>query len=84
MTQASNMVTSRLPQDLVERLNHAARNTRRSRSWIIREALETYLSASPCQPADLMSYAGAGVKLSERRTPEEVEAEIRWLRDGDG
>jgi hypothetical protein len=30
-----------------------------------------------------MSYAGASVKLSTRRTAEEVEAEIRWLRDDD-
>ena len=82
---ATNMVTSRLPQELTDKLDAAARESRRSRSWIIKEALERYLTENPAasERRGLMSYAGAGIKLSTRRTAEEVDAEIRWLRDDD-
>jgi predicted transcriptional regulator len=74
------MVTSRLPHELIVKLDRAASDVRRSRSWIIKEALETYLADKADTPGDLMKFAGAGALLSTRRTPEEVEAEIRWLR----
>jgi len=78
------MVTSRLPKDLVARLDQIAHDTQRSRSWLIRKALESYLAdRSSGEPDDLMRYAGAGAALSRRRTAEEVDAEIRWLRDDD-
>jgi metal-responsive CopG/Arc/MetJ family transcriptional regulator len=83
MPEPSNMVTSRLPQELIEKLDRVAHDSRRSRSWVIKEALEAYLNGTRRQPTSLMSYAGVGVNLSTRRTAEEVESEIRWLRDND-
>jgi len=84
------MVTARLPEVLVEKLDEAARKVGRSRSWIIREALEAYLSASGKAEiakggvrGDIMSFAGAGVKISNRRSAAEIDAEIRWLRGND-
>lgn len=83
MPQPSNTVTSRLPRELIEELDRVAHDNHRSRSWLIKEALEAYLYGTRNRPASLMSYAGAGVNLSTRSTAEEVEAEIRWLRDND-
>ncbi len=79
MPQPSKRVTTRLPQDLVERLDRAARSSSRSRSEVIEAALEAYLVGAYNRPASLMLYAGAGADLSTRRTAEQVDAEIRWL-----
>lgn len=84
MARVSSMVISHLPKDLVEKLDQFAHAARRSRSWVIRSALEHYLENQPSNmPDGLMRYAGAGVALSKRRTTEEVDAEIRWLRGDD-
>jgi len=84
MSDVSSMVTSRLPKDLVAKLDRIAHDRQRSRSWVIRKALESYLTnGASGEPDDLMRYAGAGAALSKRRTAEEVDAEIRWLRDDD-
>jgi predicted transcriptional regulator len=87
---SSKMVTARLPEALVEKLDELARKLGRSRSWIVKEALEAYLSPSEktdavktAGPRDIMSFAGAGVKISNRRSAEEIDAEIRWLRGND-
>jgi predicted transcriptional regulator len=84
------MVTARLPEALVDKLDEVARRLGRSRSWIIKKALETYLPSSQKTdttkagaPRDLMSFAGAGIKISNRRSAEEIDAEIRWLRGND-
>jgi predicted transcriptional regulator len=79
------MITARISEKLSHKLDEVARESRRSRSWVIKEALERYLSENAGTPTrkGLMSYAGAGIKLSRRRTAEEVDAEIRWLRDDD-
>ncbi|MDB5555730.1 MAG: Ribbon-helix-helix protein copG family [Rhizobium sp.] len=84
------MVTTRLPEALVEKLDDVARKLGRSRSWIVREALERYLAQEPKGVApqankrgDIMAFAGAGIKLSNRRSAEEIDAEIRWLRGND-
>ena len=84
------MVTARLPEALMEKLDEAARKLGRSRSWIVKEALERHLAqelkgVTPQVKArrDIMSFAGAGIKLSNRRTDEEIDAEIRWLRGND-
>ena len=84
------MVTARIPEALVEKLDEAARKLGRSRSWIIKEALEAYLSSSRKPEiakggvrGDIMSFAGVGVKNSNRRSAEEIDAEIRWLRGND-
>lgn len=81
MPQSSKNVTARLRQDLVAKLDRAAHDSRRSRSEIVKEALEVYLSSAHRPPAGLMLYAGAGANLSTRRSMAQVDAEIRWLRD---
>ena len=82
---SSTMITARIPEALSEKLDDIARDSQRSRSWIVKEALEHYLTQKPEAPEyrDIMSFAGAGVKFSKRRTTEEVDAEIRWLRGDD-
>ncbi|CAN7515611.1 ribbon-helix-helix domain-containing protein [Rhizobium sp. LjRoot254] len=87
---SSTMVTARIPEALVEKLDEAARKLGRSRSWIVKEALERHLAQEPKsvtprtnERRDIMSFAGAGIKLSNRRTDEEIDAEIRWLRGND-
>lgn len=91
MPEQSPTISIRLPLSSRKVLDKAVKATRRSRSYIMKEALDRHLadivrdeSAPPRKPlAHLLSMAGAGAGLGPQRTPEEIVAHIRWLRDSD-
>lgn len=84
-------ISIRLPVATRRSLDRAAKTTRRSRSFLMKEALDRHLadivrdeSAQPRKPlAHLLSMAGAGAGLAEPRPAAEIDAQIRWLRDDD-
>jgi predicted transcriptional regulator len=91
MTAESPTISIRLPLPTRKTLDEAVKVTRRSRSYIMKEALDRHLadimreeSAIQRKPlARLLSMAGAGEGLGPRRTKKEIDAHIRWLRDDD-
>jgi metal-responsive CopG/Arc/MetJ family transcriptional regulator len=72
-----------LSSDLVEALDRVVHAQASSRPQIIEKALRAYLADDVSKPRPLSSYAGCGVRLSTYRSPEEVETQIRRLRDAD-
>jgi RHH-type transcriptional regulator, rel operon repressor / antitoxin RelB len=88
---ASSNLSLRLPAELRAKLDEAARTSRRSRSQIVQMALEHHLdrNADESRPSAaeavrrIRAFAGAVVPASGRRTPEEIDAHIRWLRGDD-
>ena len=91
MPEQSPTISIRLPMSTRKTLDKVAKATRRSRSYIMKEALDRYLpdiardeTKTQRKPlANLMSMAGIGAGLGPQRTGEEVVAHIRWLRDSD-
>jgi uncharacterized protein (DUF1778 family) len=93
MNVHSPTTTIRLRADLREPLERAVKLTRRSRSFLIMEALERHLedvvreqtaeAPRPRRLTHLLSLAGAGVSKHNVRTREEIDAHIRWLRDNE-
>lgn len=41
--KASSVISVRLPEEMVKAIDELARQTRRSRSWIVNEAVRVYL-----------------------------------------
>ena len=89
MTQASPTISIRLPESSRVLLDKAAKQTRRSRSFLMKEALDRHLaeivqeqtpSASKSKLTKLLSMAGSGVNPDKPRSIEEIDAHIRWLR----
>ena len=93
MNVHSPTTTIRLRADLRESLERATKVTRRSRSFLIMEALDRHLSEivreetegvhKPRRLTHLLSLGGAGVRKDHARTREEIDAYIRWLRDNE-
>jgi len=65
--ETSNPFTVRLPEDLAEWLNHAARRTGVSKSGIIREALEEAGNSSRRQFLRLAGTVAGPADLSTRK-----------------
>jgi RHH-type transcriptional regulator, rel operon repressor / antitoxin RelB len=92
MTAESPTISLRLPKASLKSLDKAAKATRRSRSYLMREALDRYLvditqkeAAPVVKPLSrLMAMRGIAEKLGQKpRTKEEIDAHIRWLRSDD-
>jgi Arc/MetJ-type ribon-helix-helix transcriptional regulator len=92
MTAESPTISIRLPLPTRTTLDRAVKATRRSRSYIMKEALDRHLAdivreetVMPRKPlAHLLSMAGIAAKLGQKpRTKEDIDAHIRWLRDND-
>lgn len=89
MTDQSPTISIRLPPSSRKSLDKAVKTTRRSRSFLMKEALDRYLAdivreeevvARP--PLNrLLSLAGAGADLGQPRSADEVDRHVRWLRD---
>jgi Arc/MetJ-type ribon-helix-helix transcriptional regulator len=83
-------ISIRLPPAARRTLDKAVKATRRSRSYLMKEALERHLAdivreeaQPPRKPlAHLLGMAGVGAS-STPRTAREIDAHIRWLRDDD-
>ena len=89
---SSPTLSLRLPQDAREKLDRIAKQSRRSRSYIVQRALEMNIdevarqeapSETPGFYSSLQKFAGAGAKLNGGRSKEEIDADIRWLRGDD-
>jgi RHH-type transcriptional regulator, rel operon repressor / antitoxin RelB len=85
-------ISLRLPKDARERLDKVAAKSRRSRSFIIQEALERHLDEIEREQlrepqkgrlSTILGLAGAGTALNGPRSKEEIDAHIRWLRGDD-
>jgi hypothetical protein len=90
MSASSPTISIRLPEAARLSLDNATRLTRRSRSFLMKEALERHLAdivqeqtgvGSKSRATTLLSFAGAGAKLGMTRSRDEIDAHIRWLRD---
>jgi predicted transcriptional regulator len=90
MPTLSSPISLRLPKAAREKLDKATAQTRRSRSFLMQEALERHLDEivrEEAQPATerrwrtFLSLGGAGVTETGPRSPEEINEYIRWLRD---
>jgi predicted transcriptional regulator len=93
MAQASPTISIRLPDADRVRLDKAVKQTRRSRSYLMKEALDRHLaeivreqsSDTPKQRlSKLLSLEGKGVRPGQERTVEEINRHIRWLRGDEG
>lgn len=47
MTKTGRVVTAKLPDDLISRLDEAADHIDRSKSWIVRQAVTEWLAEQP-------------------------------------
>jgi predicted transcriptional regulator len=93
MQPKSSTITVRLSESIRRRLDVAAARQRRSRSFLIKEAIEQHLASlehtaesaaqSPPTLSNFLAMRGAAHGLSLPRTKEEIDAHIRWLRDDD-
>ena len=92
MNVHSPTTTIRVRADLREPLERAVKLTRRSRSFIIMEALERHLKdivreQNPEPPkrrlTRLLAIAGNGTSSDHVRSGDEINDHIRWLRDDD-
>jgi uncharacterized protein (DUF1778 family) len=90
MSAHPQTISIRLPEETRARLDRAMKLTRRSRSFLMKGALERHLdevlsdeaemqTAEPL--ATLFSLEGKGVRASSLRSREEIDRHIRWLRD---
>jgi predicted transcriptional regulator len=92
MTTPSPTISIRLPAAARRRLDKATKLTRRSRSFLMQEALERHLAAivseetgTPQKPglASLLALGGRGASVSTPRSAQEIDDHIRWLRDNE-
>ncbi len=89
MPDTSPTISIRLPESSRKRLDRAAKATRRSRSFLMKEALDRYLTEiveneqkAAARPLErLLGFARAGAGSATPRSAEEVDRHIRWLRD---
>jgi len=90
MSAPTPTISIRLPEAARRSLDRATKLTRRSRSFLMQEALERHLAeivGEQARPAakgrlkTLLSLGGAGAHSLAPRTASEVDAHIRWLRD---
>lgn len=78
----------RLPSDTSVRLEKAAKSTHRSRSFLVKEALERHLNEivqeqtgqTKSRMARLLEMQGVGSRLYGERTQEDIDAQIREFR----
>lgn len=90
MSNLSPTISIRLPNASRKDLDRAAKLTRRSRSFLMKEALDRYLAdivgeqtklASKPHLSLLLKFSGAGAKVAVPRSAEEIDQHIKWLRD---
>jgi predicted DNA-binding protein len=92
MNAYSPTISIRLPEKDRASLELATKLTRRSRSFLVKEALERHLAdilreqraeVPNRRLTHLLSIGGAGVSKEHVRSREEIDAHIRWLRDNE-
>jgi metal-responsive CopG/Arc/MetJ family transcriptional regulator len=92
MPTTSPTMSLRLPEEHRIELDRVAKIERRSRSYLVKEAVGKYLAeyrrqaapqAEKGHLATLLSLEGKGVRASRPRSREEIDQHIRWLRDNE-
>jgi predicted transcriptional regulator len=88
---AATVPTSvRLSSDMKSRLEAVARRRKRSQSFVVEEALRCYLDAPSHEGAEdgdgdplhaWRQFIGVGARLGLQRTAEEIDADIRDMRE---
>lgn len=90
MPSPTPTISIRLPEAARRSLDRATKLTRRSRSFLMQEALERHLAeivgeqarpAAKSRLTALLSLGGAGARSSATRSARDIDAHIRWLRD---
>ncbi len=89
MAETSTTITIRLPASSRRSLDRMAKAKKRSRSFLIKEALDRYLAEAanpriepPERPlAYLLSLRGIAGGTGSPQSAEEIDAHIRWLRE---
>jgi predicted transcriptional regulator len=88
-SKSQSHLSVRLPDALRHRLDAASARTNRSRSYLVQEALKRHLSEIDVGDAEprsrssiqeIIGMAGSGARYAGWRSPEEIDAYIRWLR----
>ena len=79
MTDDGRVVTAKLPDDLVSRMDEVADRIDRSKSWIVRQALTEWL-AEEQRRYELTLEALKSVDEGRTHTQEEVEAHFAARR----
>jgi predicted transcriptional regulator len=89
MTEAAPTISIRLPEASRKSLDKAVKVTRRSRSFLMKEALDRHLADIVREQAGaavkprlqtLLGMAGAGAGKTRKRSARDIDAHIRWLR----
>ncbi|HLN24010.1 MAG TPA: ribbon-helix-helix domain-containing protein [Patescibacteria group bacterium] len=78
----------RLPDETRQLLDQAAERTHRSRSFLVKEALERHLAdivheqsgSGKSRLETLLALKGAGARLYGPRSTEDIDAEVRAFR----
>jgi len=87
---SSPTISLRLPKETLERLDRATAHARRSRSFLMQEALNRYLQEIELQApppsktrplTKLMALEGAGYREGAWRSSDEVIEHVRRLRE---
>ncbi len=90
MSDYAPTISIRLPDDSRARLDAATRLTNRSRSYLMKEALDRYLVdvvrqeeqiTNTIAKSGLLALEGKGARVGKTRSREEIDSHIRWLRD---
>ena len=90
MSTPSPTISIRLPKAARVSLDKASKLTRRSRSFLMQEALERHLAeivgeqaqgTAKTNLANVLAMAGAGKNNLKPRSAKDVDEHVRWLRD---
>jgi len=77
----SRVVTAHVPEDLVERVEKFAARQDRSKGWIVRQALEAWLSQEE-EIERRIEQGLAGIDAGRTHTHDEVAAWLLSLKSG--
>jgi metal-responsive CopG/Arc/MetJ family transcriptional regulator len=92
MPATTPTISLRLPEVSRIKLDRAVKLTRRSRSYLVKAALDRYLAdliredrpvGEKGYMSTLLSLEAKGVRASKPRSKEEIDQHIRWLRDNE-
>jgi predicted DNA-binding protein len=90
MSEAAPIISFRLPKQHLTRLDALSALTRRSRSFLVKDAVARYIDevmpegstheAPKRRLTRLLALAGSGASSDHVRSSEEIDAHMRWLR----